>query len=254
MNISLLQTNLYWQNVEKNLFNLDRKINSILSTDLILLPEMFNTGFSSKSVSLAESMDGNTVSWMRDIAKKKQCAIAGSIIIVEEKKYYNRLIWVKKNGDILHYDKRHLFSLLKEEEFISRGNQRLIVELEGYKICPLICYDLRFPVFSRNNVEYDMLIYVANWPTVRIDAWNTLLKARAIENQCYTIGVNRVGIDGNGVAFNGQSQVFDLFGTKLLEGTENQDMVLQIETSLEDLKTKRNKTNFLKDGDVFLIQ
>ena len=254
MNISLLQTNLYWQNVEKNLFNLDRKINSILSTDLILLPEMFNTGFSSKSVSLAESMDGNTVTWMRNIAKKKQCAIAGSIIIVEEKKYYNRLIWVKKNGDILHYDKRHLFSLLKEEEFISRGNQRLIVELEGYKICPLICYDLRFPVFSRNNVEYDMLIYVANWPTVRIDAWNTLLKARAIENQCYTIGVNRVGIDGNGVAFNGQSQVFDLFGTKLLEGTENQDMVLQIETSLKDLKKKRNKTNFLKDGDGFLIQ
>lgn len=254
MNISLLQTNLYWQNVEKNLFNLDRKINSILSTDLILLPEMFNTGFSSKSVSLAESMDGNTVSWMRDIAKKKQCAIAGSIIIAEEKKYYNRLIWVKKNGDILHYDKRHLFSLLKEEEFISRGNQRLIVELEGYKICPLICYDLRFPVFSRNNVEYDMLIYVANWPTVRIDAWNTLLKARAIENQCYTIGVNRVGIDGNGVAFNGQSQVFDLFGTKLLEGKENQDMVLQIETSLKDLKKKRNKTNFLKDGDGFLIQ
>ena len=118
--------------------------------------------------------------------------IAGSLIIVEEKKYYNRLIWVTKNGRISHYDKRHLFSLVKEEEFISRGNERLIVELEGYKICPLICYDLRFPVFSRNNVEYDMLIYVANWPEVRIDAWNTLLKARAIENQCYTVGVNRL--------------------------------------------------------------
>ena len=147
-----------------------------------------------------------------------------------------------------------MFSLVKEEEFISRGNERLIVELEGYKICPLICYDLRFPVFSRNNVEYDMLIYVANWPEVRIDAWNTLLKARAIENQCYTVGVNRVGIDGNGVAFNGHSQVFDLFGTKLLGNTENQDKVLQIETSLEDLKAKRDKTNFLKDGDGFLIQ
>ena len=254
MQISIIQTDLFWQDKRQNLFNLDKKIDNIIKTDLIILPEMFNTGFSPSSVLLAESMNGPTVTWMKERAKTKKCVIAGSLIIVEEKKYYNRLIWVTKNGRISHYDKRHLFSLVKEEEFISRGNERLIVELEGYKICPLICYDLRFPVFSRNNVEYDMLIYVANWPEVRIDAWNTLLKARAIENQCYTVGVNRVGIDGNGIAFNGQSQVFDLFGTKLLGNTENQDMVLQIETSLEDLKAKRDKTNFLKDGDGFLIQ
>ena len=254
MQISIIQTDLFWQDKHQNLFNLDKKIDNIIKSDLILLPEMFNTGFSPNSVLLAESMNGPTVSWMKKRAKKKQCVIAGSIIVEEEKRYYNRLIWVTKNGDISHYDKRHLFSLVKEEEFISRGNERLIVELEGCKICPLICYDLRFPVFSRNDVEYDMLIYLANWPTIRIDAWNTLLKARAIENQCYTVGVNRVGIDGNGVEFNGHSQVFDLFGTKLLGNTENQDMVLQIEISLEDLKIKRNKTNFLKDRDGFLIQ
>ena len=216
LSVSLIQAPIILEKKETNLSNFFSLINQIKSTDIILLPEMFNTGFSPSSVLLAESMNGPTVAWMKERAKRKKCAIAGSLIIVEEKKYYNRLIWVTKNGRISHYDKRHLFSLVKEEEFISRGNERLIVELEGYKICPLICYDLRFPVFSRNNVEYDMLIYVANWPEVRIDAWNTLLKARAIENQCYTVGVNRVGIDGNGVAFNGHSQVFDLFGTKLL--------------------------------------
>ena len=163
-------------------------------------------------------------------------------------------IWISKNGIIKTYDKHHLFSLIKEEETIAKGEGRLIVDEEGWKICPLICYDLRFPVFSRNNVDYDILIYLANWPVKRIDVWNTLLKARAIENQCYTIGVNRVGKDGNGVSFNGHSKVFDAFGKELFSASENKEEVLQIKISLDDLKLKRRQINFLQDRDEFTLQ
>ena len=254
MDISIVQTQLYWESIEKNLFSIDSKINAIKNTDLILLPEMFNTSFSPKSVHLAEGMNGRTVSWMTEIAHKKKCAIAGSLLIEDEKKYYNRLIWVSKNGDIFYYDKRHLFSLAKENEVISKGKERLIVEINGSKICPLICYDLRFPVFSRNDINYDILIYLANWPIKRIDAWDTLLKARAIENQCYTIGVNRVGDDGNGNAFNGHSQVLDAFGKALLPLNQNKDAILQIYISIDELRIKRQKINFLKDRDRFNLQ
>ena len=147
-----------------------------------------------------------------------------------------------------------MFSLIKEEKYISRGKKRLIIDFEGWKICPLICYDLRFPVFSRNDVEYDLLIYLANWPIKRIDAWDTLLKARAIENQAYTIGVNRVGEDGNNIQFNGHSIVFDAFGIELLSAADNKEEVLQITLSLDDLKLKRRKMNFLQDRDKFTIQ
>ncbi len=254
MNISIVQTPLYWESVEKNLSNIDSKINALTNTDIILLPEMFNTGFSPKFIYLAEGMNGRTVSWMKEIALQKQCAIAGSLMIKEEEKYYNRLIWVSKNGDILHYDKRHLFSLVKENEMISKGKERLIIEINGWKICPLICYDLRFPVFSRNTIDYDILIYLANWPIKRIDAWDTLLKARAIENQCYTIGVNRVGDDGNGVRFNGHSQVFDAFGKALLPLNHNKDAILQIQISIDELRITREKMNFLQDRDYFTLQ
>ena len=154
----------------------------------------------------------------------------------------------------MHYDKRHLFSLVKENEMISKGKKRLIIEINGWKICPLICYDLRFPVFSRNTIDYDILIYLANWPIKRIDAWDALLKARAIENQCYTIGVNRVGEDGNGIAFNGHSQVFDAFGKALLPINQNKDDILQIQISIDELRLKRQKINFLKDRDRFSLQ
>ena len=254
MNISIVQTQLYWGSVEKNLSNIGSKINAITNTDLILLPEMFNTSFSPTFIHLAEDMDGRTVSWMKEIAHIKKCAIAGSLIIEEEEKHYNRLIWVSKNGDVLHYDKRHLFSLVKENEFISKGKDRLILQLDGWKICPLICYDLRFPVFCRNNIDYDILIYLANWPIKRIEAWDTLLKARAIENQCYSIGVNRVGKDGNGVFFNGHSQAFDAFGNPLFDVVENQQNVFQIEIFLDDLKLKRRQMNFLKDRDHFNLE
>jgi predicted amidohydrolase len=198
-------------------------------------------------------MDGKSINWIKKKSKQKNCAIAGSLMGQENGKVYNRLVWVSKSGEIHTYDKRHLFSLIKEEETIAKGEGRLIVEIEGWKICPLICYDLRFPVFSRNNVDYDLLLYLANWPVKRIDAWDTLLKARAIENQCYTIGVNRVGKDGNGVSFNGHTKVFDAFGKQLFSASENKEEVLQIEISLYDLKLKRKQMNFLQDRDDFKL-
>ena len=254
LNITLIQTSLFWENVEKNLSHFDKLISEISETDIILLPEMFNTAFCPKSNYLAETMEGETVSWMKEIAKNKNSAIAGTLMVKEGEKVFNRLVWIAKNGTIHTYNKHHLFSLIKEERYISKGGERLIVEEQGWKICPLICYDLRFPVFSRNDVDYDVLIYLANWPVKRIEAWDTLLKARSIENQCYTIGVNRVGEDGNGIPFNGHSKVFDAFGAELLSATENKEEILQIEISLDDLKLKRRQMNFLQDRDDFTLQ
>jgi len=254
LNITLIQTSLFWENVEKNLSHFDKLISEISETDIILLPEMFNTAFCPKSNHLAETMEGETVSWMKEIAKNKNSAIAGTLMVKEGARVFNRLVWISKNGTIHTYDKHHLFSLIKEERYISKGTGRLIVEEDGWRICPLICYDLRFPVFSRNDVDYDVLIYLANWPVKRIEAWDTLLKARSIENQCYTIGVNRVGKDGNGIPFNGHSKVFDAFGKKLLSATKNIKEVLQIEISLDDLKLKRRQMNFLQDRDDFTLQ
>jgi len=254
LNITLIQTSLFWENVEKNLYHFDKLISEISDTDIILLPEMFNTAFCPKSNHLAETMEGETVSWMKEIAKNKNSAIAGTLMVKEGARVFNRLVWISKNGTIHTYDKHHLFSLIKEERYISKGTGRLIVEEDGWRICPLICYDLRFPVFSRNDVDYDVLIYLANWPVKRIEAWDTLLKARSIENQCYTIGVNRVGKDGNGIPFNGHSKVFDAFGKKLLSATKNIEEVLQIEISLDDLKLKRRQMNFLQDRDDFTLE
>jgi omega-amidase len=215
---------------------------------------MFNTAFCPTSNHLAETMSGKTVNWIKEISQKKKCALAGSLMIKENGKSYNRLLWISKKGEISTYDKRHLFSLIKENKSLSKGKDRLIIEVDGWKICPLICYDLRFPVFSRNNIDYDILIYLANWPVKRIDAWDALLKARAIENQCYTIGVNRIGEDGNKVPFNGHSKVFDAFGKELFSASENREEVLQIEISLDELKIKKRQMNFLQDRDDFTLQ
>tara|TARA_B100000945_G_scaffold320562_1_gene331013 strand:- start:1709 stop:2485 length:777 start_codon:yes stop_codon:yes gene_type:complete len=254
LRITLVQSNLFWENTEKNISHFSELISSMQNTDIILLPEMFNTAFSPSSHHLAEKMNGNTIAWLKNISKENKCAIAGSLMIQEDNKIYNRLIWISKKGEILTYDKRHLFSPTKEHEFLSKGNDRLIVEIDGWKICPLICYDLRFPVFSRNNVGYDVLIYLANWPIKRIEVWDTLLKARSIENQCYTIGVNRVGQDGNGVLFNGHSKVFNSVGKELGSAIENKEDVLQVEICSEDLNTTRKKMNFLKDRDDFILE
>jgi len=254
LNCSLIQSNIFWENVDKNLLHFEKLISKIAETDIILLPEMFNTAFCPKSSHLAQTMEGKTINWMREISKQKNCSIAGTLMVIEKNKVFNRLVWISEKGEIHTYDKHHLFSLIKEERYISKGNGRLIIEEKGWKICPLICYDLRFPVFSRNNMDYDLLIYLANWPIKRIDAWHTLLKARSIENQCYTIGVNRVGEDGNGVPFNGHSLVFDAFGKELFSASENKEEVLQIILSLDDLKLKRRQMNFLQDRDDFTLQ
>ena len=254
LNITLIQTSLFWENVEKNLCHFDKLISKISDTDIILLPEMFNTAFCPNSNQLAETMEGKTVSWIKEVVKNKNSAIAGTLMVKEGGKIFNRLVWISKNGTIQTYDKYHLFSLIKEERYITKGEKRLIIQEQCWKICPLICYDLRFPVFSRNDVDYDLLIYLANWPVKRIDAWDTLLKARSIENQCYVIGLNRVGKDGNGIPFNGHSKVFDAFGKELLSATDNKEKILQIEISLDDLKLKRRQMNFLEDRDNFTLQ
>ena len=253
LNITLIQSDLFWENVNSNLFNFGKLISNINDTDIILMPEMFNTAFCPKSSHLAESMDGKTINWMKDISKAKGCAIVGTLMIKEGGNIFNRLVWISKNGTIYTYDKHHLFSLIQEERYINKGEGRLIIEIDGWKICPLICYDLRFPVFSRNDVDYDVLIYLANWPVKRIEAWDTLLKARSIENQSYTIGANRIGKDGNEIPFNGHSKVFDAFGKELFSATENKEEVLQFEISLDDLKLKRRQMNFLQDRDNFSL-
>lgn len=254
LKISLIQSNLFWEDVNSNLDYFEKLILNISSTDIILLPEMFNTAFCPKSTHLAEYMNGKTVNWMKSISEQKNCAITGTLMVKEKGQIYNRLVWISKNGKIDTYDKRHLFSLIQEEKHITKGKKRLIVVEDGWKICPLICYDLRFPVFSRNNVDYDILIYLSNWPVMRIDAWDTLLKARAIENQAYTIGVNRIGEDGNNVCFNGHSKILDTFGKELLYSTENQEDVLEITLAAKDLKLIRKKINFLTDRDKFFIE
>ncbi len=254
LKITLIQSSILWKDVDANLSHFKKLISDISQTDIVLFPEMFNTAFCPEDNSLAESMDGKTVSWMKEISLQQKCSVAGTLMIKENKKIYNRLVWISKNGSIHTYDKHHLFSLIKEEMYISKGEGRLIISEQGWKICPLICYDLRFPVFSRNDVDYDILIYLANWPVKRIEAWDTLLKARSIENQCYTIGVNRVGEDGNQIPFNGHSKVFDAFGKELLSATENNEEILQIEINIDDLKLKRRQMNFLQDRDDFTLQ
>ena len=253
LSITLIQSQLFWKDVEKNISHIEKLIADITETDLILLPEMFNTAFCPEQINLAETMDGDTISWMKTIAQQKKCAIAGTLMIQESNKVYNRLVWISKQGVVATYDKRHLFSLIKEDQTLTKGKERLIVALDGWKICPLICYDLRFPVFSRNNIDYDLLIYLANWPIKRIDAWNTLLKARSIENQCYTIGLNRIGEDGNGVSFNGHTKAFDAFGNEILSAKENQEELLQLKINLDDLRLKRRQMNFLQDRDDFTL-
>jgi predicted amidohydrolase len=178
---------------------------------------MFTTGFTMQPERVAETMNGETIQWMQSLAKAKNAAITGSLIIVEEGKYYNRLVFVFPTGEIQQYDKRHLFTLAGEDGVFTAGTSKVLIEYKGWKICPLICYDLRFPVFSRNVENYDLLIYVASWPKTRIAAWDTLLKARAIENMSYTIGVNRLGVDGTNLEYVGHSQIVDYLGNSVLE-------------------------------------
>lgn len=212
LNVALVQSELHWADPARNHAQLGVAMEQARGADLFVLPEMFSTGFSMAAAELAEGMDGASVAWMRERAAALGAVVTGSLIIEEGGRFFNRLIWMRPNGEYSHYDKRHLFRMAGEHEHYASGASRLVVELNGFRICPLVCYDLRFPVWSRCRNDYDVLLYVANWPARRREAWNALLKARAIENLSYVIAVNRVGIDGNGHEYAGDSCVIDPAG------------------------------------------
>ncbi|WP_016989684.1 nitrilase family protein [Flavobacterium sp. ACAM 123] len=254
MKVALIQALIIWENPKENRTYFEAEINTILgAVDLIVLPEMFSTGFTMNPSAVAETMQGETILWLQSLAKAKNAAITGSIVIEENANYYNRMVFVFPSGEIQHYDKRHLFTLSGEDKVYTRGTQKLIVDYLGWKICPFVCYDLRFPVFSRNTDDYDLLIYVASWPKTRINAWDTLIKARAIENMSYAIGVNRVGEDDNGYEYTGHSQLVDYLGVYVIEPKETEGVLLATLDKSKMLEV-RQKLDFLSDKDVFEIK
>ncbi len=254
LQIALIQTDLAWENPNQNRLNFTKKIEGITEdVDLVILPEMFTSGFTMNASDVAETMDGETVSWMRDLSSKKGIAIVGSLVISENNNFYNRLLFVEPSGKITYYDKRHTFTLVGEDETYTAGKEKVIIDYKGWKICPLICYDLRFPVWARNTEDYDVLIYVANWPKPRVSAWDALLKARAIENMCYCIGVNRVGIDGVNSNYSGHSAVYDVLGNTLTSMIPNEEQIEIITLEKRHIDAYRNKLKFLNDKDSFTI-
>lgn len=254
LNVVLIQADLFWEDPTQNRKFFADKINSITSPlDLIVLPEMFTTGFTMNAQPLAETMDGETIKWMKNLAQKSGAAIIGSIIVTENEKFYNRLLFVTPQEEIFHYDKKHLFTFANEQDNYSPGSKKLIVDYRGWKICPLICYDLRFPVWSRNVENYDVLIYVANWPEIRTKAWDVLLQARAIENMAYCIGVNRVGVDGKGFNYVGHSAIYDCLGNNILKNTIEIENTFVTTLDKTHLVKNRNKLNFLNDKDGFMM-
>lgn len=251
---AIVQPDIVWENIEQNIKNYSKTIGKIDSkhpeTDLVILPEMFTTGFTMNPTKLAESMNGKTINWMKEISQKQNLAICGSIIINENSNYFNRFIFVKPNGNIQFYDKKHLFSFAGEDKNYTAGKNKILIEYKGWKINPFICYDLRFPVWSRNTDNADLLIYVANWPLKRIAHWEKLLPARAIENQCYTIGVNRVDFDGNNLEYNGKSCIYDPAGNKIVSITKKQGYAFAAlkKNVIIDI---RKTLPFGQDGDKF---
>ncbi|TDE31751.1 nitrilase family protein [Flavobacterium ranwuense] len=254
MKVILIQALLIWENPKLNRDYFEARINEIASAvDLIVLPEMFTSGFTMSPENVAEIMQGETITWLKVLAKARNCAITGSLVIEENSNFYNRMVFVFPSGQIQFYDKKHLFTLAGEDKVYTRGNQKIIVDYLGWKICPLICYDLRFPAFSRNSEDYDLLIYVASWPKTRTNAWDALLKARAIENMSYAIGVNRIGTDANGYEYIGHSQAVDFLGNYVLEPDESESFFL-VELDKEKMLETRQKLGFLNDRDFFEIK
>jgi predicted amidohydrolase len=265
LTITTIQTRLHWEDKEANLLMLEQKINALGGeTEIVVLPEMFSTGFSMRPEALAETMEGETVAWMKRLSAENKVIITGSLIIEENGKYYNRLIWMMPHGAYGVYDKRHLFAFAGEDKHYSPGQKRLIASVKGWRINLQVCYDLRFPVWARQTKtisedgshslpEYDVLLYVANWPERRSIAWKTLLCARAIENQCYVVGVNRVGTDGNDINHSGNSLIIDPLGEVLYHMADDED-IHTITLKKEKLEEIRTKFPFLADGDEFLIK
>ncbi len=254
LKITIIQSALYWENIDWNLELFAKKIDSIKEqTDLIVLPEMFTTGFTMQPELLAEGMSGKAVEWMKAQAQKKRCVITGSFVCEENGNYYNRLVWMRADGSFATYDKRHLFTMANEDKHYTAGSKKIIEEIKSWKICPLICYDLRFPVWARNKNDnrYDLLIYVANWPERRNHPWKTLLLARSIENQCYVAGVNRVGNDGNEIYHSGDSAVINFKGEILSKTPAHDECIETISLSYADLEEFRKQFPVLNDADEF---
>ena len=252
LKITIVQSNIIWENASANIEEYAKAIEGITETDVIVLPEMFTTGFTMNSERLKEKMHGSTVEWMKNIARLKHTAILGSIIIQENEKIYNRAIWVFPDGKIKKYDKRHLYTMGREHLHYTQGKEKTIVEYKGWKFCLQICYDLRFPAFARNLEDYDVLIFMANWPSPRHHVWKNLLISRAIENQAYCFGINRTGTDGNGLVYLGDSAYITAKGQSEFLGKE--EKVKTFEISYNELQNFREKFPLLKDRDIFNIQ
>lgn len=264
LKVAIIQTPLFWEDKPQNLTLFTQKISDAKKQqpDVVVLPEMFTTGFTMNSKQFAEEMNGESVVWMQEQAITHQIALTGSIIIKENDSYYNRLLWVYPDGKIEYYDKRHLFRMANENDFFAAGNKRLIVNYKGWRICPMVCYDLRFPVWSRNtdfetfthNPAYDCLIFVANWPEARVSHWEKLLGSRAIENQCFVIGVNRVGKDGNDINYSGSSAVIHPKGNKLSSTKPHQENIETITLHRDELEAYRAKFPAWQDADDFILK
>ena len=253
LTVSIVQAELYWHDTEKNLDQFTTTIESIDdATDLIVLPEMFTSGFTMDAPANAEPMDGKSIAWMRDMAVSAKASVCGSLIIEEDSRFYNRFIYMPAQGNLCYYDKRHLFRLADEQQHYSPGDDHITFELNGFRICPMICYDLRFPVWSRNQDNYDVLIYVANWPNRRQFAWDTLLRARAIENLSYVVGVNRNGVDGNDLPYAGGSCIVDYLGADLAN-LQDRNGVASATLNKKALLEFRERFAFDKDADSFSI-
>ena len=259
LTVTLIQTDLHWENKEANLAMLEKKIQALNAPQqVVVLPEMFSTGFSMRPEALAEPMTGPTLTWMKRMAASKKIILTGSIIIEEAGRYFNRLIWMLPNGQLGYYNKKHLFAFGEEDKHYTAGTERFIASVNGWKVALMVCYDLRFPVWARQqnepgaDFEYDLLIYVANWPQRRSHAWKSLLVARAIENQSYVLGVNRVGQDGNQIYHSGDSMLIDPLG-EILFHKENEEAVFTTTLQKEQLQQVREKFQFWRDKDRFTV-
>ena len=254
LNVALVQTNIAWENINENLNSLESKLNSLdNSVDLVILPEMFTTGFTMNVESIKEANGGTAFKWMSETAKKNNFAIYGSIISEDNNNIYNRGYFFYPDGSHKHYDKKHLFTLAGEEKVFTAGNQRSILEYKGWKIMPQICYDLRFPVWTRNDLDYDLLIYIASWPERRKHQWSTLLPARAVENMSYVMAVNRVGTDGNNLDYSGNSKAIDFSGEVISSAQEYKEEIVVVQLDKQKQNDFRNKFSFLNDIDDFKI-
>ena len=252
LHITAFQIPLVWENTAKNLAFIEKQfINLSQKTDLLLLPEMFTSGFTMKPDAVSETMKGETIRWMKKWAAKLGIAIGGSLVIKESSRFYNRFIFVTPKGNLSYYDKRHLFTLAGEHLEYESGNNDGILEYKGWKICLRICYDLRFPTWSRNTQNYDVLIYVANWPQPRVNAWDILLKARAIENMSYVVGVNRIGKDQKENIYPGHTAVYDGLGKCISESADSLKLVISAKLNYLELQELRRELHFLEDQDSF---